>query len=98
MIKRLNRRIKQEAKANWVLEKIDNLDDRQYYDLLGTKTRGRFQAVDDEIEHLARKIVEQKFAIVYDALYNDYFLDIYAQYQHFLAQTLLKVSLNSVNA
>ena len=39
-------------------------------------------------EHLARKIVEQKFAIVYDALYNDYFLDIYAQYQHFLAQTL----------
>ncbi|WP_302450740.1 RNA polymerase recycling motor HelD [Ligilactobacillus animalis] len=88
LIKRLNRRIKQEAKANWVLEKIDNLDDRQYYDLLGTKTRGRFQAVDDEIDHLARKIVEQKFAIVYDALYNDYFLDIYAQYQHFLAQTL----------
>lgn len=88
LIKRLNKRIKSEAKKDYVLAQVDNLTDAQYYQLLGNKQRGRFQAIDDETDFLARKIVTKKFEVIYDALYNNYFLDIYAQYEHFLQQVL----------
>lgn len=90
LIKLLNKRIKKTAASKEVLEQVDNLSDQQYYALLGTKHRGRFQEIDAEIAYLARKLVEKRFEIIYDALYNDQFLDIYAQYEHFLSQNLPK--------
>lgn len=88
LIKRLKQRIKEETKAPWVLEKLEALSDEEYYALLGNKRRGSFQALADEENYLATKLVRRKFETIYEALYNDYFLDIYAQYQHFLSQSL----------
>ncbi len=58
---------------------------RRLPNLLGNKERGRFQQVDDEIHYIARKIITKRLRIVYDAIYNNYFLDTYAQYADFLA-------------
>lgn len=88
LIKQLNRKIKENAQANWVRSEIENLSDEEYYDLLGTKRRHAFQAIDDEEFYIGRKIVKKRFAPVYDALYNNYFIDYYAQYSDFLANKL----------
>ena len=37
LIKQLNRKIKENAQADWVRSEIENLSDEEYYDLLGTK-------------------------------------------------------------
>src|SRR5699024_1291737 len=84
----LNRKIKENAQADWVRSEIENLSDEHYYDLLGTKRRHAFQAIDDEEFCIGRKIVKKRFAPVYDALYNNYFIDYYAQYSDFLANKL----------
>lgn len=88
LIKQLNRKIKENAQADWVRSEIENLSDEEYYDLLGTKRRHAFQAIDDEEFYIGRKIVKKRFAPVYDALYNNYFIDYYAQYSDFLANKL----------
>jgi len=85
LIKRLKHRINEEAKSAWVAEEIDQLSDEDYHTLLGNKELGRFQQIDDEIRYIARKIVTERLRIVYDAIYNSYFLDTYAQYTDFLA-------------
>lgn len=86
LIKQLNELIKAETKADWVYQAIENLTDGQYYELLDGKQRGRFQEVAAEEDYLARKIVAKKLEPLYDALYNNFFLDIYAQYQDYLQQ------------
>ena len=88
LIKRLKQRIKSELNATWVLEKIDSLSEEQYRKYLGTKRRGAFQEVAAEEEYIAKQIIKQRFAIVYDALYNNYFVDFYEQYLGFLKQIL----------
>ncbi|GAK47393.1 superfamily I DNA/RNA helicase [Secundilactobacillus oryzae JCM 18671] len=85
LIKQLKKRIDIETDAQWVAEEIDQLSDEDYRTLLGNKERGRFQQVDDEIHYIARKIITKRLRIVYDAIYNNYFLDTYAQYADFLA-------------
>lgn len=97
LIKRLKQRIEEEITAPWVLEKLETLSDEEYYTLLGNKRRAAFQALADEEKYLAKKLVKQKFEKVYDALYNDYFLDIYAQYQHFLSLVLPESVLTFTN-
>jgi DNA helicase IV len=86
LIKRLKRRINEEAKSKWVAEEIDQLSDEQYHDLLGNKQRHQFQELDAEVNYIARKIVTKRLRVVYDALYNNYFLDTYSQYLDFMAQ------------
>lgn len=84
LIKLLNQKIKREALSEWVLERIENLSDEQYYDILGNKRRGSFQSLEDEQFYIGRKIVHKEWANVYDGIYNDYFIDTYAQYRDFL--------------
>lgn len=84
LIKRLKHRIGQEAKSDWVAEEIDQLSDEQYHNLLGSKRRHDFQEIDAETNYIARKIVTRRLRKVYDAIYNNYFLDIYSQYADFM--------------
>ncbi|GAB6093427.1 DNA helicase [Furfurilactobacillus curtus] len=85
LIKQLKARIRSEAKADWVNEALDNLDTEHYHNLLG-KRLGTFKNVDAELKYAARLIVRRQFEPIYDALFNNYFLDIYRQYDHFLQQ------------
>ncbi|MFC6182584.1 RNA polymerase recycling motor HelD [Lactiplantibacillus daowaiensis] len=86
LIKRLKRRIDQEAQADWVNEQIDQMSDETYHDLLGDKRRGDFQSLDDEVFYIGKQIVTKRLRQVYDAIYNGYFLDTYEQYNDFLGQ------------
>ncbi|WP_143463384.1 RNA polymerase recycling motor HelD [Levilactobacillus enshiensis] len=84
--KRLKRRIREEAKADWVRDTIDQLSDEDYHNLLGEKHLGTFEQLDDEIDFIARQIVRRRLRQVDDAIYNGYFLDAYTQYTAFLKQ------------
>ncbi|WPC20227.1 RNA polymerase recycling motor HelD [Pediococcus inopinatus] len=89
LIKRLKNRIDQEANADWVHEQIDHLSNEQYNDLTGTKKLHDFESYDDEIHYIGKKIVSKYFQVVYDALYNNYFVDPYTQFTQFLKQIKL---------
>lgn len=97
LIKRLKRRIGQETKAKWVTDQIDQLSDEQYHDLLGTKRRRDFQALDDEADYIARKIVTRRLRVIYDAIYNNYFLDTYSQYADFMQQVTPPTGINQAD-
>lgn len=86
LIKRLKYRIGEEAKSKWVNEEIDQMSDEQYHDLLGSKRLHEFQELDAEVAYIARKIVTKRLRVVYDAIYNNYFLDTYSQYADFMDQ------------
>ncbi|GEK28818.1 RNA polymerase recycling motor HelD [Furfurilactobacillus siliginis] len=95
LIKQLKRRIKTEAQADWVATELDNLDTEHYHDLLGDRL-GTFKELDDEMAFAARAIVRRRFSPIYEALFNNYFLDIYRQYDHFL-QTTAPESVDATN-
>lgn len=97
LIKRLKRRIDQEADADWVHETINHLNNEAYNDLIGKKRLRAFESYDDEIHYLGRKIAAKHFRIVYDALYNNYFIDIYNQYADFLRQVSLPDGLTNTD-
>lgn len=88
LIKRLKHRINQEAQSEAVLEQVDSLSDAKYRKYLGTKRRGAFQEVAAEVEYIAKQIVKERFAVIYDAIYNNHFIDIYEQYAAFLTTHL----------
>ncbi|AMV63283.1 DNA helicase [Pediococcus damnosus] len=89
LIKRLKNRIDKEADADWVHEQIDHLNNEQYNNLTGTKKLHDFENYDDEIHYIGRKLVAKHFQVVYDALYNNYFIDPYTQFMQFLKQVQL---------
>ncbi len=95
LIKRLKYRIGEEAKSKWVNEEIDQLSDEQYHDLLGSKRLHEFQELDAEVAFIARKIVTKRLRVVYDAIYNNYFLDTYSQYADFMDQADLPADVDA---
>lgn len=84
LIQKLKQKIKKEQSKQWVLDKIDSLSEEEYYSLLGEYKRGRFDNIESEITYLSKKIVQTKFEPIYEAIYNNYFLDIYHQYAELL--------------
>ncbi|AUJ29138.1 RNA polymerase recycling motor HelD [Liquorilactobacillus hordei] len=88
LIKELKRKIKDELTAPWVLKKIDALTEEEYHSLLGDYKRGRFEDIEAEISYISNKIVSTKFEPIYEAIYNNYFIDIYRQYSDFLGKIL----------
>lgn len=86
LIKRLKRRINQEIDADWVNEEIDELSDERYHELLGNKRLGDFQDELTERKYIATKIVAARLRQVYDAIFNNNFLDPYLQYGDYLQQ------------
>ncbi|MCH4172329.1 MAG: AAA family ATPase [Lactobacillus sp.] len=81
LIKRLKRRIKQDAHSDAVQEAVSLLDEYQYQSLTNHRT---FTSGDDEINFVARALVRKRYEVIYDAIYNDYFIDIYEEYSSFL--------------
>lgn len=81
LMRRLNLRIKMEASADWVDEILAGLSEQQVRSYIGNTT---FEESSDELTTVARAVVARKFAPVYTALYDDYFIDDYAEYRQFL--------------
>ncbi|WP_283679304.1 RNA polymerase recycling motor HelD [Lentilactobacillus sp. Marseille-Q4993] len=86
LIKQLKARIADETKQDWVNEEIDQLSDERYHDLLEGKKLGDFQDEEAERFYIAKVIVTKRLTKVYDAIFNNLFLDPYLQYKDFLSQ------------
>ena len=83
LIRRLKTRIKMAVYEDWVQDALGSLSDEQIRDFLQDR---RFDTGEDEQRYIATQLVKQAFAPVYDAIYNDYFLDPYEDYARFLSQ------------
>lgn len=83
LIRKLQRLVRHEAQADWVQERVDTLSDYEYQTLLDQQ---RFDNDEAERLFLGKKIAQLHFEPIYDALYNDYFLDIDQQYLDFLTK------------
>lgn len=83
----LKKRIRTESHQDWAQEAVNYLSDQEYHQLLVDKS----ELEDDyqgQLDYLAYQLVKKKFAPIYDAIYNNFFFDAYAQYSHFLEQVL----------
>lgn len=86
LIRELQRRVKVEAKKDWVAKELDSLDTQQIHNLYGKKTIDDFRDEDEQYAYLAYRWAKRRLRIVADAIYNDYFIDLYSQYANWLGQ------------
>lgn len=89
LIRELQRRVKEEAKKDWVAKELDSLDTQQLHNLYGKKTIDDFRDEDEQYAYLAYRWAKRRLRIVADAIYNDYFIDVYSQYANWLRQLSL---------
>lgn len=83
LIKLLQKQVDDEIKRDWVQDRIDQISDEKYHELVGTR---HFKSYDEENHFIGRKIVDKEFQIIDDAIFNNYFIDVYSQYADFLSQ------------
>lgn len=81
LIKRLKKRIAKDALSDEIQESVSLLNDDQYQNLVNQK---EFNSGDEEFNYVARALVRQRYQVIYDAIYNDYFIDTYEEHCHFL--------------
>lgn len=82
LMQRLNQRIRLETYQDWVDDELAGLSDDQVRHYIGDT---EYEDGSEELAAVARAVVAEKFAPIYTALYNDYFIDYYAEYRDFLA-------------
>ena len=90
LIKELKARIATEARQDWVAKELDALTTQQITKLLGKHSVDDFASPEQLNAYLARRWAKRRLRQVYDALYNNYFIDYYAQYHDLLAQLPIK--------
>lgn len=82
LITRLKKRLRRMAREEWVEDEVSLLPEAT----IEAWTRDKaFDSPDQEMHYLARKLVFRRYEPVYDAIYNNYFLDVYQQYAQFLS-------------
>lgn len=84
LIRALQKRVKSEANQDWVAKELDSLDVQQLHTLYGRKTSDDFQNEDQQYAYLAYRWAKRRLRVVADAIYNNYFLDFYNQYDRWL--------------
>jgi DNA helicase-2/ATP-dependent DNA helicase PcrA len=82
LIKQLQARVDDEIKKDWVQDRLDQISDERYHEIVG---RRHFKSYDEENYFIGKTIVDKEFQIIDDAIFNNYFIDIYSQYADFLA-------------
>ncbi|WP_137597700.1 RNA polymerase recycling motor HelD [Paucilactobacillus kaifaensis] len=85
LIKELKQRIKIEAKSEWISEAVSQLNSEDLHNLLGNKKSEEFETEDELLDYVSTRLATKRLRIVYDAIYNTYFFDPYAQYSEFLS-------------
>ncbi|WP_040536412.1 RNA polymerase recycling motor HelD [Schleiferilactobacillus shenzhenensis] len=81
LITRLKKRLRRLALEEDIEDEVSLLDDAT----LERWTRDKeFTDPDAELHYLARKLVFRRYEPVYNAIYNNYFIDFYQQYAAFL--------------
>lgn len=85
LIRKLQKRSKAEAHKDWVQRGLNSLDLQQLHKLMGKRSVDDFVDKQAQARYLARRYAHNQLRIVADAIYNNYFIDFYQQYQDFLA-------------
>ena len=85
LIRELKGRIRSEARQDWVAEELDTLSPQELTALRGKHRLEDFRSPEQLTTYLSRRWARRRLRQVYDALYNDYFIDYYSQYQDLLA-------------
>lgn len=86
--KKLDSLVAKKATSQEIQDILENLSGEQYHELLGEQNKESFISYDEEQAYLSRQIAEKQYAVIYDALFNDFFFDDYEQYGSFLKQKL----------
>lgn len=94
LIRELQHRVREEAKKDWVAKELSDLDVQQLHSLYGKKTVDDFKDEDAQFAYLARRYTKRRLRIIADAIYNNYFIDFYNQYDRFLSQVHLPKALS----
>lgn len=97
LIRQLQHQVKIEAKKDWVAKELDSLDTQQLHNLYGKKTVDDFKNEDQQYAYLAYRWAKRRLRIVADAIYNEYFIDMYSQYADFLKQVDLPENISREN-
>ena len=84
LIRELQHRVREEAKKDWVAKALDELDVQQLHSLYGQQSVDDFKDEEAQYAYLARKLAKRRLRVVADAIYNNYFIDFYNQYERFL--------------
>ncbi|WP_283587429.1 RNA polymerase recycling motor HelD [Limosilactobacillus viscerum] len=86
LIRELQHRVREEAKKDWVAKGLDELDVQQLHSLYGKHTVDDFEDEDQQYDYLSRRYAKRRLRVVADAIYNNYFIDFFNQYEQFLRQ------------
>lgn len=89
LIRELQHRVREEAKKDWVAKELDDLDVQQLHRLYGKRTIDDFKDENEQYAYLARRYTKRRLRVVADAIYNNYFIDFFNQYEQFLRQVKL---------
>ncbi|WP_261805834.1 RNA polymerase recycling motor HelD [Lapidilactobacillus luobeiensis] len=83
LIRLLQRRVRQAVSEDWLQEQLESLSELDYLALIEDT---EFTADADERYFLGKKLAQKHFAPIYEAIYNDFFLDLTQQYVGLLQQ------------
>ncbi|MDO4903719.1 MAG: RNA polymerase recycling motor HelD [Limosilactobacillus sp.] len=97
LIRELQHRVKEEAKKDWVAKGMDELTTQQLHNLYGERTIDDFEDEDQQYAYLSRRYAKRRLRAVADAIYDNYFLDFFNQYEHFLRQVTLPNVINKAD-
>lgn len=84
LIKELKGRIREVAKSDWIAKELNDQDVISLHNLYGKKTIDDFEDEDAQYAYLSYRLAKKRLRIVYDAIYNNYFIDFNTQYEKFL--------------
>lgn len=87
LLKKLDNIVGKRSTSKEIQDMLEDLSDEQYNELIGDK-EDSFASYDEEQAYLGLQIAQKQYAVIYDALYNDFFFDGYEQYGAFLKQEL----------
>ncbi|MFD1465924.1 RNA polymerase recycling motor HelD [Lapidilactobacillus mulanensis] len=83
LIRLLQRKVRELADSDWAQEQLDLLSESDYQDLV---LEHQFSSANAEQVYLAKQVARQKLYPIYEAIYNNYFLDLEQQYLDLLDQ------------
>ncbi len=85
LIRELQHRVTVEARSKWIAAEMDDLTTLQLHRLYGKHSPQDFEDEKAAQRYLARRYTKNRLRPVAEAIYNNYFLDMYEQYHNLLS-------------
>ena len=89
LIRELQHRVTEESRSKWIAAEMDDLTTLQLHRLYGKHSPNDFKDEKAAQRYIARRYTKNRLRPIADAIYNNYFLDVYEQYRDFLQEVSL---------